>query len=87
MRVKESEVRAVFDRFCTVHGFKKAATWNDVGGLQLDHASVYGGWTIQKIESDGGSVSCPFGYERMGSSEFVAAMRFSISAESEKKRQ
>lgn len=87
MRVKESEVRAVFERFCKVYGFKIAESWNDVGGLRLDHASVYGGWTIQKIESDGGSVSCPFGYERKSSSDFVDMMRFSISAESEKKQQ
>ncbi len=85
MRVKESEVRAVFERFCKAHGFRMASTWNDVGGLKLDHNSVYGGWCINKIDNDGGGISCPFGYERKQNGEFVDMMRFAIMAESEKK--
>lgn len=86
MRTSKSEVLAVFERFCKVHGFKKAAAWNDVGGLELDHNSVYGGWCINKVENEGGGVSCPFVCIRMGNTEFVTAMRFSMTIEREKSK-
>lgn len=80
MRTTKSEVQAVFERFCKVHGYRIATSFNDVGAYELDHNSIYGGYVINQIMNDGGGVTQPFGSKRMKAEPFVDSMRMAIAA-------
>lgn len=46
-----------------------ATSSGDVGGWALDHNSFYGGWTITRIVSAGGSQDHPLGESRCPATE------------------
>ena len=72
---KKDAVKA-FELLCGYLGKRLATTWNDVGGWQLDHNAVYGGYVVQEIVSKGGGISHPFGHSRRNAREFCDAVRF-----------
>ena len=78
MRTTKKEVKAVFERFCDVNGYGVAENYNDVGKYELNYASCYGGYVIQKISNEAGGVSQPFGYKRRTAGEFVDCLRFAM---------
>jgi hypothetical protein len=79
-RTSQKEVRQVFARFLHVFGLRAAESYNDVGGFLLDHASMYGGYQIEQIVSEGGGVTHPFGDSRMQAGAFVDCLRFAMAA-------
>jgi hypothetical protein len=80
MRTTKSEVQAVFERFCKVHGYRIATSYNDVGAYELDHAGIYGGYVINQIANEDGGLNQPFGSKRMRAEAFVDSMRMAIAA-------
>lgn len=75
MRTTKNQIESAFALFCKVAGFRKATTFNDVGALELDYNPVYGGYVIDRIENDGGAVSCPFTEYRLPAFAFLQALR------------
>jgi hypothetical protein len=80
MRTTRAEVDATFRNFCTQSGLRAATSWNDVGGLQLDYNSAYGGFVVQRIENESGGVSCPFGHGRLPHGAMADTFRFASAA-------
>lgn len=71
-------VDSAFTHFCNEFGFRKAESYNDEGGLQLDHQGVYGGYVIEEVSNARGAVSHPFGDVRMKASAMYEALWFAI---------
>lgn len=73
-------VETVFKNFTEACGKHVASSWDDVGGWQLDHNSIYGGYVIHEVSNSSGGVSEPFGSTRMKASQFTEAMHFAMRA-------
>lgn len=80
MRTNKKYIEAVFDRLLNALGKRRATSYSDVGGWQLDHNSIYGGYNIEEIASTSGGVSQPFGPMRMKAGPFAEAMQFALRA-------
>jgi hypothetical protein len=80
-RTTKQEVKNVFKYFIENYmNGKIAEKYNDVGGYRLDYNPIYGGYVIERIESTGGGISCPFGHGRLKASEFVQQLNFYMHA-------
>jgi len=77
-RPTSKEVSEVFEMFCRAIGKRVAKTWNDVGAWKMDHTREYGGYAVQEILDEKGSVTMPIGDERLKPTEFVERMRFAL---------
>ena len=86
MRTTRAEVDATFRTFCAQSGLRAATAWNDVGGLQLDYNSAYGGFQVQRIENASGGVSLPFGAGRLPHGAMADTFRFASAAFYESKK-
>jgi hypothetical protein len=51
-----------------------------VGAWSLDYNSIYGGYNINEIMSEGGGVDLPFGYERKKPKQFNEELKKMIRA-------
>lgn len=80
MRITKKEVYGMFRRFLSVIGEREAQKFNDTGGFNLDHNATYGGYMIEKIGCDRGSVDHPFCSKRMNASEMYNALYFATCA-------
>lgn len=89
-RTTKREVEAVFARFCEAVGVPQGGEFDRESrtmsrGWALDHAPLYGGWSIVGY-GQGTSETHPlgigsiFGMPRMPAGEFVRAMHFAIRA-------
>ncbi|MDD5589531.1 MAG: hypothetical protein PHP92_05725 [Candidatus Nanoarchaeia archaeon] len=85
MRTTIKDVRIAFKRYCDVFGFE-ITDWNKpkIGTYYLNTDYRY---KIVKIESEGLSISCPFGDRVYKADEFVNALWFAIYSIAEFKRQ
>lgn len=79
-RMTRSDADAALERLCKALGARKAESWNDVGGLQLDYNPTYGGVYVEQIYNDAGAVTNPLGSRRMTLQEFYYAVRFALDA-------
>ena len=61
MRVLQKDIYNVLDRINGKAGFDKDVEYNTVGAYKLSGA--YGGWQLQKIETNGGARSITSGYD------------------------
>ena len=77
-RCTRKDAEAQFSRLITVMGGRVAKDYKDVGAYRLDWNSTYGGGNIERIVSDTGGVSQPFGHTRKGAREFCEMCRFAI---------
>ena len=75
MKTTRKEVEGVFGFWVSCIGGRVATSYNDVGAYRLDHNSIYGGYTIERICNEGGGVSQPIGADRLSAYYFVAALR------------
>jgi len=75
------DVKQSFDRWLKFTGRKEAKSFKDVGGYQLDKQA--GGFKIQKIANDSGSVTDISG--RMKAKDMISALNFSMSDRQDKK--
>lgn len=79
MRTTKAEVTAVFKMWVESVGGHLAKDYSDVGGYQLDHNSVYGGYQIVQIVNErGGQSDSVFLTCRLTAFYFVQAMRGAI---------
>src|SRR6185295_8196838 len=78
MRISRICLSVMFSRYVKAIGGHVADSYNDVGGFTLDHNSVYGGWLIEQIGCENGSVNHPFGSRRMKIGELYEALSFAI---------
>ena len=79
-RTKRSDIEEVFEYFLQSIGGRKATSFGDVGGYRLDYNSIYGGYVIERIVTDGGGVTRPFGDQRMTASAFCDCLWFARRA-------
>ena len=79
-RTTKKEINAVVKHFSDFMGIPLATSYNDVGCMQLDYNSVYGGYMLNVIHNTSGGVAIPFGDSRYPANQFVAMLRFAISA-------
>lgn len=77
MRTTKHEIAGVFGLWVKAVGGRVAASYNDVGGYRLDHAACYGGYRIERIETESGGVSDVFTV-RLPAGEFVTALRMAM---------
>lgn len=87
MRISRKDVEGLFQSWCKAHGFRQATSYNDVDAYTLDYNSAYGGFRVDRIVSETGAQSAPFGSERMPAREMWQALRFSMRTTDEIKRQ
>ena len=80
MATSKKHIQAVFERLVDACGKHIAHGYNDVGGWQLDHNSVYGGYNIEEIANESGGIRHPFGPVRMKAGAFAEAMHFALRA-------
>jgi hypothetical protein len=85
-RTTRKDVESALVLFCKAFGYHLAGSWNDVGGLQLDHAACYGGYVVEEITSKGGAVSRPFGDYRRPAGEMRDTLLFAYRAKVSKGR-
>ena len=78
-------MEAVFALLIEHVGGHVATSYNDVGGYRLDYNSVYGGFNIERITSETGAVTIPFGSRRYGPSEMWNVLKFAIDMLREEK--
>jgi hypothetical protein len=73
VRTTKKEIESAFRVWLGAIGGKHATSYSDVGGYSLDHNTVYGGWRIEQITTDGGGVR-EVNYGRMSNAEFKHAL-------------
>ena len=73
MRTTRKMIEAKFRNVVEFAGGRVATSYNDIGGFQLDHNSVYGGWRIEQITSEGGGVNT-ITHTRLPGGQFWAAL-------------
>lgn len=75
--INKNNVEKMFARLCEALG-KTIGT--ATGDWRLDYNSTYGGFVIEEITGDGGTVSHPLGHSRRNTREFYNACHFAIMA-------
>lgn len=75
MRTSRKQVEELFNIWCAEHGFRKAEHANDAGGYQLDY---YNGYHIEKVVTEQGGVTTPFGSERFSPKDMANLLHFSL---------
>lgn len=79
MRTTKSEVEAVFKLWVSGINGHVAKDYKDVGGYQLDHNGVYGGYQVVQICNErGGQSDNVFLNSRLTAYYFVSALRASM---------
>lgn len=79
MRTTKAEVVAVFKNWVEAIGGHEAKDWKDVGGYQLDHNGIYGGYQVVRICNEhGGQSDNVFLSSRLTAYYFTQALRASI---------
>ena len=73
MRTSKKEIESAFRVWLGAVGGHYATSYSDVGGYALDHNTVYGGWCIEQVVTDGGGVR-EVNYGRMPGAEFKHAL-------------
>ena len=73
MHTTKKEIESAFRVWLGAIGGHHATSYGDIGGYSLDHNSVYGGWRIEQIQTDGGGIR-EINYGRMPSGEFKHAL-------------
>lgn len=86
MGYTRKDATAAFERLIKAIGGRVAKDYKDVGAYRLDWNPTYGGGNIERIVSDGGGVSQPFGAGRMNASEFCDSVYFAMNALGEAER-
>lgn len=79
-RYTRKDAERSFWQLCASLGKRVAGSYNDVGAWTLDYNSVYGGYVVHEISTDGGGVSEPFGSQRRPAREFCSCVNFTIRA-------
>lgn len=77
-RYTKKDAEAAFLRLVEATGNRVAESYNDVGGWQLDHNSVYGGYVVHEISNEHGAVSEPYSSTRRNAREFCDVVWFAI---------
>lgn len=80
------DAEVAFDRLIHHMGCRVAVDYKDVGAYRLDWNAVYGGGNIERIVTDTGGVTQPFGMMRRNAKEFCVSARFAMDAIDELKR-
>lgn len=73
-RTSPTELRACFHNFCGVLGAREATSWNDVGALNL--VKKLNGYTVERIETESGAISQPFGSTVRSAGDMADTLRF-----------
>ena len=81
MRTTVKDINIAFKRFCDVYNFEVTDWKNPKIGTY--HLNTDYNYRIQKLESEGLSISCPFGNGGHKASEFINMLWFAINAKSE----
>lgn len=76
MRTSHKAVESAFKLFVETLGGRVATAYNDVGAYRLDYNGVYGGYNIEKVCTETGGVSNPFGSTRKPAREMFDALHF-----------
>jgi len=84
-RTTKKQLENKFEMFIEAIGGKVAKKFSDVGAYSLDYASCYGGYNIERISSEGGAISHPFGPNRQTASQLWDSMDIAIRAVDEAK--
>ncbi len=63
-RYTKKDAQAAFERLCAILGERPAGSAYDHGAWQLDYASQYGGYQIERIDDETLGVSLPLGARR-----------------------
>jgi len=79
-RVSKKDIESQFKLFIEAIGGKVAADYKDVGGFKLDYSSIYGGYRITQIFSEGGAINMPFGDFRTRKGDFYYQLIFATNA-------
>jgi hypothetical protein len=79
-RYTRKDAELALDRLLNAIGGRRAKSYNDVGAFRLDYAAVYGGYSIEQIDNDGGGISQPFGPRRRTARELVDTVNFALHA-------
>jgi hypothetical protein len=80
------DIESLFDTFLKASGNRKAEDYKDVGGMRLDHNSVYGGYVIEQIVNDAGAIRHPYGDRRFGPTELANILTFYIRAKTDTRK-
>lgn len=75
-RYTRKDAQAAFERLIAALGGRVATTWNDVGAYRLDYNGIYCGYVVERVTSEGGSVTRPLGDQRRTAREFCDAVYF-----------
>lgn len=79
-RYTKRDAMAAFSRLLVACGKREATSYSDVGGWQLDHNGIYGGYVVEEIHNEHGAISHPFGSMRRSARDFCDAVNFALRA-------
>ena len=79
-RTTKEQLQNKFEQFVKAVGGKVASEYNDEGGYSLDNQPIYGGWVVEQVVNDAGSIHHPFGPARKKAGELWDALDFAIRA-------
>lgn len=77
-RYTVKNAQEAFERLAEATGNRPAASWNDVGGWQLDYNSVSNDFLVIEVTDSGGGIREPFGPMRLTPREFCVMVDFAI---------
>lgn len=79
MRATRKAVYSAFTQFIKALNAREAASFRDEGGYTLSY-NQYGGYAVELISSNTGSISQPFGFELRTGREMLDTLKFATRA-------
>ena len=79
-RTTKREVEGAFAALLRAVNGRKAESYNDVGAYDLTHNGTYGGYVIERVHDEHGSISRPFGDQHRPAGEMYDTLWFAVNA-------
>jgi len=79
-RFTRKDAEKALQDLCALLGKRVAKEWNDVGAWRLDYNPTYGGFVVEQIDDEHGSISRPLGDTRVSAREFWERVHFTWRA-------
>ncbi len=80
MRISRKALHLLFVQYIQAIGGHLALHINDVAGFDLNYVKEYGGWLIEQIACENGSVNHPFGSRRISTTELYYTLKFALTS-------
>jgi hypothetical protein len=80
MKNTQKVLNTAFSRFLNALGEEQARAYNDVGKFNLEHIACYGGYLIERIECQSGSISHPFFSKRLKAAQMLDVLNMATMA-------